>query len=279
MARRNGHDGNLKETEPRGSALYEVLKGIDFERRAAGRQEPRASASSTWSRRRTAATAATPAPCASAPARSTASRSSTAPSSPSCPSTSRPRAPPRWRLCPGESCGAASACVMGENPAGLPARDRHEAVRPGRRRHPRRLRPRRGLHATQEAYGYLPRVALEGIAERDAPAVLPGLRRGQLLQPVPPHAGGQVRHRRVHGHRLPRGRRAARRWRPSARTSRSPWATTTPDGLFTLQTVNCVGACALAPVVRLGDDETFGRMGPNEARKLVRKLRKQEVGA
>ena len=26
------------------------------------------------------------------------------------------------------------------------------------------------------------------------------------------------------------------------------------------------------------DDETFGRMGPNEARRLVRKLRKQEAG-
>jgi iron complex outermembrane receptor protein len=50
-------------------------------------------------------------------------------------------------------------------------------------------------------------------------------------------------------------------------------------GLFTLQTVNCVGACALAPVVRLGDDETIGRVGPNEARKLVRKLRKAEVPA
>jgi len=30
-------------------------------------------------------------------------------------------------------------------------------------------------------------------------------------------------------------------------------------------------------VVRLGSDETFGRMGPTEARRLVRKLRKQEV--
>ena len=57
-----------------------------------------------------------------------------------------------------------------------------------------------------------------------------------------------------------------------------PVGGTTPDGLFTLQTVNCVGACALAPVVRLGDDETFGRMGPNEARKLVRKLRKAGGG-
>jgi len=54
---------------------------------------------------------------------------------------------------------------------------------------------------------------------------------------------------------------------------------TTPDMLFTLQTVNCIGACALAPVVRLGDDETFGRMGPNAARKLVRKLRKEEERA
>jgi NADH:ubiquinone oxidoreductase subunit E len=47
--------------------------------------------------------------------------------------------------------------------------------------------------------------------------------------------------------------------------------------LFTLQTVNCVGACALAPVVRIGDDDTHGRVTPNAARKLVRRLRKAEV--
>ena len=57
-----------------------------------------------------------------------------------------------------------------------------------------------------------------------------------------------------------------------------PVGGTTPDGLFTLQTVNCVGACALAPVVRLGDDETLGaHRRPDEARKLVRKLRKKEA--
>jgi ferredoxin len=32
MARRNGNNGN-ETAEPNGSALYEVLKGIDFERR------------------------------------------------------------------------------------------------------------------------------------------------------------------------------------------------------------------------------------------------------
>jgi len=51
---------------------------------------------------------------------------------------------------------------------------------------------------------------------------------------------------------------------------------TTPDGLFTLQTVNCIGACALAPAVRLGEEETFGRLTPDEARKIVRELRREE---
>jgi len=52
-----------------------------------------------------------------------------------------------------------------------------------------------------------------------------------------------------------------------------PVGETTTDGLFTLQTVNCVGACALAPVVRVGDDETHGRMTPDRARALVNDLK------
>jgi NADH-quinone oxidoreductase subunit E len=51
---------------------------------------------------------------------------------------------------------------------------------------------------------------------------------------------------------------------------------TTEDRLFTLQAVSCVGACALAPVVRVGDDETHGRMTPDKARSLVKDLRKLE---
>jgi len=39
---------------------------------------------------------------------------------------------------------------------------------------------------------------------------------------------------------------------------------TTPDGDFTLQTVACVGACSLAPVLVV-DDQTYGRMTPDEA--------------
>lgn len=39
---------------------------------------------------------------------------------------------------------------------------------------------------------------------------------------------------------------------------------TTPDGLFTLQTVACMGACSLAPVVVV-NDQTYGRMTAEKA--------------
>ncbi|MCQ4635591.1 NAD(P)H-dependent oxidoreductase subunit E [Anaerovorax odorimutans] len=43
---------------------------------------------------------------------------------------------------------------------------------------------------------------------------------------------------------------------------------TTEDGLFSLETVNCVGSCAIAPVVVCG--ETFhGNMTPQKARELL----------
>jgi NADH-quinone oxidoreductase subunit E len=51
---------------------------------------------------------------------------------------------------------------------------------------------------------------------------------------------------------------------------------TTKDGIFTLEAVSCVGACALAPVVRVGESETLGRMTPDKARKVVVDLRRQE---
>lgn len=47
---------------------------------------------------------------------------------------------------------------------------------------------------------------------------------------------------------------------------------TTPDGLFTLQTVACVGACSLAPVMVV-NDRTYGRMTPEKAWETLRALR------
>ena len=38
----------------------------------------------------------------------------------------------------------------------------------------------------------------------------------------------------------------------------------TPDGLFSLESCRCVGACGLAPVMMI-NDEVFGRMTPEQA--------------
>jgi len=48
---------------------------------------------------------------------------------------------------------------------------------------------------------------------------------------------------------------------------------TTPDGLFSLDTVMCLGACALGPVVVLGE-EYHGQMTPAKTRKLLEEVQK-----
>ncbi len=51
---------------------------------------------------------------------------------------------------------------------------------------------------------------------------------------------------------------------------------TTPDGLFSLETVMCLGACALGPVVIL-DENYHGQMTPAKARKLLEEAQKGAV--
>ncbi len=48
-----------------------------------------------------------------------------------------------------------------------------------------------------------------------------------------------------------------------------------PDGLFSLHTVRCMGACGLAPVVAV-DDELKGNFPLSDIPKLIRQLRKEE---
>ncbi len=50
---------------------------------------------------------------------------------------------------------------------------------------------------------------------------------------------------------------------------------TTDDRLFSVESVNCLGACALGPVVVL-DGEYHDHMTPAKLRKLVRRIQKQE---
>jgi len=50
---------------------------------------------------------------------------------------------------------------------------------------------------------------------------------------------------------------------------------TSKDGAFTVETVNCVGACALAPVVII-DGKYYDHMTPGKLRNLVDTVRQQE---
>lgn len=51
---------------------------------------------------------------------------------------------------------------------------------------------------------------------------------------------------------------------------------TTPDGLFTLKNLRCVGACGLAPVVMI-DDKIYGRVTPAELDQIIDGYCKKEV--
>jgi NADH-quinone oxidoreductase subunit E len=179
---------------------------------------------------------------------------------------------------PGESCGAASACVMGEKPADLaPEIDMKlfDPVIAGIRSGSSLVE---ALHATQDAFGYLPRVALESIAEEM------GLPFSRVFGVASFYAQFRLRPVGKYVIDICMGTACHVAGAPLVVEAFSqeleiPVGGTTPDGLFTLQTVNCVGACALAPVVRMGSDETFGRVGATDARRLIRRLRKREKEA
>jgi len=53
---------------------------------------------------------------------------------------------------------------------------------------------------------------------------------------------------------------------------------TTEDGLFTVERVNCLGACALGPVVVI-DGQYYHHMTPGKLRKLIESLRRAEQEA
>jgi NADH-quinone oxidoreductase subunit E len=47
----------------------------------------------------------------------------------------------------------------------------------------------------------------------------------------------------------------------------------TEDGLFSVHAVRCVGACSMAPVVMVGQDDFYGRLTPDAVRKIINKYR------
>lgn len=51
---------------------------------------------------------------------------------------------------------------------------------------------------------------------------------------------------------------------------------TTPDGLFTTENVACLGCCSLSPVMMI-NDETYGSLTPEKAKKILKDLKAKEA--
>ncbi|MBP6873016.1 MAG: NADH-quinone oxidoreductase subunit NuoE [Bacteroidales bacterium] len=51
---------------------------------------------------------------------------------------------------------------------------------------------------------------------------------------------------------------------------------TTEDGMFTLESVACLGCCSLAPVMMIGEN-TFGKLTGTEAVRIVKNIRMEEI--
>jgi NADH-quinone oxidoreductase subunit E len=50
---------------------------------------------------------------------------------------------------------------------------------------------------------------------------------------------------------------------------------TTPDGLFTIESVACLGCCSLAPVIMV-DNEVYGKLDGNAAVKIINEIKLKE---
>jgi len=53
---------------------------------------------------------------------------------------------------------------------------------------------------------------------------------------------------------------------------------TTPDGLFTLESVACLGCCSLAPVMMIGE-ESFGKLTGKSAVQVIKEIKIKESGS
>ncbi len=50
---------------------------------------------------------------------------------------------------------------------------------------------------------------------------------------------------------------------------------TTEDGLFTLEVIACLGACAIAPVIEI-NGEVHGEMDPKKLKRLIKSIKRKE---
>ncbi len=125
------------------------------------------------------------------------------------------------------------------------------------------------LQEAQNAYGYLPREIIQCIAEKM------GIPVSQIYGVVTFYAQFHLNPRGKNIVRVCQGTACHVRGAKSILTAledslKVKAGGTTPDLKFTLETVACIGACGLAPVLMVNDD-THGRLTPEVIPELLAK--------
>lgn len=127
------------------------------------------------------------------------------------------------------------------------------------------------LQEVQDRFGYLPRPALEGISRR---AKLPLSR---IFGVVSFYAQFYTEPRGRHTIRCCRGtachvKGASRVLEAVKRALGIDEDETTPDMMFYLETVACLGTCFLAPVMMI-DNQYYGMLTPQKVERILRSYR------
>jgi len=123
------------------------------------------------------------------------------------------------------------------------------------------------LQDVQKQYGYLPRAVLNLISERL------GLPHTQLFGLATFYRAFSLKPRGRHLINVCTGTTCHVKGAPLLlealeRELGCRCGETTSDGRFSIETVNCVGACALAPIVVI-DEEAHGRLSQSKLRKVL----------
>lgn len=130
------------------------------------------------------------------------------------------------------------------------------------------------LQGTQDIYGYLPKAAFEKIASET------GLSLSQMygvatfysqfrLNPVGKHIIKVCHGTACH---VQNAGTITDALKDALKTEDGG---TTEDGLFTLESVACLGCCSLAPVMMIGD-ETYGNLKGKDAVKVIKEIKIKE---
>jgi NADH-quinone oxidoreductase subunit E len=130
------------------------------------------------------------------------------------------------------------------------------------------------LHAVQEKFGYLPEVAIEEIGH------LAGVSANIVYGVASFYAQFKTtpigkKHIAVCQGTACHVRGSTRILEAIERALGIKAGETTSDLEYSLETVSCIGACALAPTIRINND-TRGKLTTNEVEKLFPKTAKQE---